>query len=75
MKLHGPRPVSLLTLAMQESGTECDTGRVRCEVILTGDGEPLCWRAWRHTGRRWAPTRWKSPTEKCARFETIGGAA
>jgi hypothetical protein len=75
MKLHGPRPVSQLTIAMQENGKVCDTAHVRCEVILTGDGEMLCWRAWGHNGRRWIPSRWKSPTEKCAPFETLGGAA
>lgn len=75
MKLHGPRPVSQLTLATLEDGSVCDAGRVRCEVILSGDGEPICWRAWGREGRRWVSTRWKSPTENAALSEPAGGAA
>lgn len=75
MKLFGPRPISEITLARQPDGSVCDPGSVRCEIVLTGDGEMLCWRVWGRDGARWIASRWRSPTENCQLPAFAGDAA
>jgi hypothetical protein len=64
-RLHGPWPVSLLTPVGAADGAPWATSLFRGEVILDGDGAPLCWRLWtRGADSRWRPRPWDLGTSR-----------